>query len=86
MIVAVEGEETEIVLMGKDPVVAPAGTVTVAGTVTLVLLDFSAITAPAEPAEPVSVNVPVEGLPPITAFGETDSEAIPGGLIVRTAV
>jgi hypothetical protein len=56
-------------------VVAPAGTVTFAGTDAAVasLLDSTTIAPPAGAAA-VRVTVPVEELPPCTLVGFTDSE------------
>src|SRR2546426_5332657 len=54
--------------------VAPAGTVTLAGTVAAELLLDSATCAPPAGAGPSSVAVPVELLPPVTVVGFTPSE------------
>ena len=52
--------------------VAPAATVTLAGTCAAVaLLLESATTAPPEGAGPVNLTVPVEELPPVTVVGLT---------------
>ena len=56
------------------PLVAPAGTVTLPGTeATDELLLVSVTTAPPAGAEPDSVTVPVEGFPPTTLDGFTDT-------------
>jgi hypothetical protein len=58
------------VLTVKVPLVAPAGTVTLGGTVaTAVLLLASVISAPPVGAGPANVIVPVELLPPKTLLG-----------------
>ena len=63
-------EETEVVVMVKLALMAPAGTVTDAGTVAAaVLSDDSVTTVPPVGAESLKVTVPDEGLPPITAAG-----------------
>ena len=70
-------------------VVAPLGTVTFAGTLaTEVLLLDKDTTAPPEGAGPLSVTVPVEGLPPTTLDGFTPNELndTAGGVTVRGAV
>src|SRR2546422_3052426 len=54
--------------------VAPAGTVTLAGTVAAELSLDSATCAPPAGAGPSSVAVPVELLPPVTVVGFTPSE------------
>jgi hypothetical protein len=57
-------------LTTKFALVDPPGTVTFDGTVaTGVLLELSVTTAPPDGAGSVSVTVPVELLPPATAFG-----------------
>jgi len=63
--------------------VVPAGTVTLAGTLALVLLLDSAITAPPEGAGPLNVTVPVEGLPPRTDVGLRVSDTRVAGFTVK---
>src|SRR3989442_1007152 len=56
------------------PLVAPTGTVTLAGAVAAVLSLDSVTCAPPAGAGPSSVAVPVELLPPVTVVGFTPSE------------
>jgi hypothetical protein len=67
----------------KVALVAPAATVTLAGTVAAaVLLPESVTTAPPEGAAPVSVTVPCEELPPVTLVGlsvRVESVTLGGG-------
>jgi len=67
-------------------VVAPAATVTDAGTVALVELELKVTAMPPVGAAPLSVTVPVELVPPRTDVGETVTELSVGGLTVRVAV
>jgi hypothetical protein len=74
---------TAVVLTVKVPLVAPAGTVTLAGTLaTAGLLLDSDTTSPPEGAAAVNVTVPVTGLPPTTFVWlsvSDDTEAPAGG-------
>jgi hypothetical protein len=71
--VTVVSPETALVVMVNEAVVAPAATVTLAGTCTAdVLLLDSATTAPEAGAGPLSVTVPVEEFPLITDVGLTE--------------
>jgi len=64
---------------------APAGTVTLAGTVaTAELLLESATVPPPAGAEPLRVTVPVEAVPPVTLVGLRLNEDRPGGLTLST--
>jgi len=66
--------------------VAPAATVTLAGTVAAVGLVFDRVTtAPPAGAGPFKVTVPVEGVPPFTLVGFMVTEAIRTGLIGSVA-
>ena len=66
---------TTLVLAVNVALVAPAATVTLAGTrATLVLLLESAICAPPAGAGPLSVTVPVDEFPPVTLAGFTASD------------
>jgi len=66
--------------------VAPAGTVTVAGTVTLGLEDTNVTTAPSGPAGPVRVTLPVDDAPPTTTFGDITTVDGIEGVIASVAV
>jgi hypothetical protein len=71
---------TALVLTVNVALLAPAATVTVAGTVAAdVLLLERETTAPPVGAGPLSVTVPVEGDPPVTLVGFSVSEARVGG-------
>jgi len=66
---------TALVLTVNDALVAPAATVTLAGTLAAaVLLLESATCAPPVGASPLSVTVPVEEFPPVTLVGFSESE------------
>jgi hypothetical protein len=67
--VSVVAPPTEPVAMGKVALVAPAGTVTLAGTAAAALLLDRAMVTPAAGAGPLSVTVPVAGSPSTTAVG-----------------
>jgi hypothetical protein len=78
---------TATVVTVNVALVAPAATVTFAGTVaTDVLLLESVTTAPPVGAALFSVTVPVEVAPPVTDAGLTLSEEIAGGFTVTTNV
>ena len=65
---------TTDVVTANVAVVAPAATVTLAGTVAAALLLASATTAPPAGAAAESVTVPVEPAPPVTLEGFSDTE------------
>jgi hypothetical protein len=65
---------TTLVFTGKVALVAPAGTVTLAGTLAAPLLLESVTCAPPAGAGPLSVTVPVEEFPPVTLVGFSESE------------
>src|SRR3989449_6825941 len=65
---------TALVVIVNGALVAPAGTVTLPGTVAAGLLLDSVTCAPPAGAGPSSVAVPVELLPPVTVVGFTPSE------------
>ena len=60
---------TEVVVTVKLTLLAPAGTVTLAGTVVAPELSESDTTAPPLGAAPLKVTVLVEALPPVTLVG-----------------
>jgi len=82
---------TTLVLTVNVALVAPAATITLAGTrAAAVLLLESGTCAPPVAAGPLSVTVPVEELPPTTLVGFSTSEESVGdggatGLTVREA-
>ena len=63
---------TGLVDTAKSALVAPAATVTLAGTTAVG--EYSATTAPPAGAAALRVTVPVEGLPPNTLVGFTLTE------------
>ena len=66
---------TALVLTVNEALVAPAATVTLEGTLAVVVLLLeSATCAPPAGAAPLSVTVPVEEFPPVTLTGFSDSE------------
>jgi hypothetical protein len=78
-------ESTALVLTVKLALVAPAATVTLAGTVaTPVLLLDRLTTTPPLGAAALSVTVPVDELPPVTLDGLSVSE-VRGGLSATSA-
>jgi hypothetical protein len=80
---------TVVVAIANDALWAPAGTVTVAGTVAEPLLLDKLTTAPPPGAAAVSVTVPVELAPPATLAGLTpndDSDTAPGGAVTINVV
>jgi len=68
------------------PVVCPAATVTVAGTVAEVELEVSPTEKPPVGAGPFRVTFPVELSPPATLVGVTLTALTTGALIVKVAV
>ena len=86
MVTRVE-EPTGLVLTGKVALVAPAGTVTLAGTLATpgLVLD-SDTTAPPLGAGALSVTVPVDELPPVTLDGFRLSAESVGGLTTVNAL
>ena len=80
-------DDTGLVLTVKVPLVAPAGTITLEGTVaTPVLLLESRTWAPPAGAGPFSVTVPVEDCtPPTTLVGLSVSEETIGSTVMLNA-
>jgi hypothetical protein len=77
---------TPLVVTWKVAVVAPAATVTLAGTTAAPLL-LDKVTEAAAAAAPVSVTVPVDEVPPVTVVGFSVTEVNPGLIkTVRLAV
>jgi hypothetical protein len=86
-IVTLVDRDVNFVETVKVALVLPAGIVTLAGTVaTVVALLARATTIPPEGAEPVSVTVPVEDMPPSTELGFSLSEVSATGVTVKVAV
>ena len=88
MIVAVAAVVTAVVVALNAADTLPAGTVTLAGTVTDRLLFVRVTTAPPVGAGALNVTVPVEEFPPTTVVGFSDTVDNPAaaGLTVSTAV
>jgi hypothetical protein len=74
MVTVVEAATGRVVTV-KDALVAPSGTVTLAGTEAATLLLESETAAPPAGAAPLNVTVPVELLAPVTLAGFSDSES-----------
>lgn len=72
-IVAVVDTVTVLVVTVKLVLVAPAGTVTLAGTAAAVELSDNVTTVPPEGAAALRVTVPVEEFPPTTLVGFSDT-------------
>ena len=78
---------TDDVVAANVAVVAPAATITLAGTVTTaVLLLVNDTTAPPAGAPDVSVTVPVEPVPPVTLDGLTATEVNVAGPLAACGV
>jgi hypothetical protein len=78
---------TVLVVTVKVAVVAPAGTVTLDGTVAArVLLLESLTVVPFVGAAPLRVTVPVDGLPPTTVDGPKLNEVKLGGVMANVVV
>jgi hypothetical protein len=74
------------VVIAKVPVVEPAATVAVEGTVTAALLEVRATDTPPVGAATFSVTVPVEPAPPATDVGATDTDETVGPVMARLVV
>ena len=71
---------TALVLTVNVALLAPAATVTLAGTLAAVVLLLESVTvAPPAGAAPLKVTVPVEEFPPVTLVGFSESEERVGG-------
>ena len=80
-------EPTAEVVIVNVALVAPAATVTLAGTwAAVVLLLVRVTTAPPDGAGPVKVTVPVDEVPPITELGLRLTEVSAAAVTVRVAV
>ena len=84
--VAVDAVATDVVPTVKVAVVAPAGTVTFAGTVAYAAFDVSPTTTPPSGATLLSVTVPVEELPPTTEVGLSEMLLRAAELMAKVAV
>jgi hypothetical protein len=76
---------TEVVLTVNVAVVAPAATVTFAGSDATALLSDNVTTVPLAGAGPLKVTVPVDDDPPCTVEGLSESEVRDGRLTVKLA-
>ena len=80
-------EPTAEVVIVNVALVAPAVTVTLAGTCAAdVLLLVRVTTAPPDGAGPVKVTVPVDEVPPITELGLRLTEVSAAAVTVKVAV
>ena len=80
-------EPTAEVVIVNVALVAPAATVTLAGTwAAVVLLLVRVTTAPPDGAGPVKVTVPVDEVPPITELGLRLTGVSAAAVTVRVAV
>jgi len=85
VIVAAVVAVTPVVVTENVALVAPAGIVTLDGTVALAVLEVRVIFAPALGAAPVKVIVPVLPVPPRTVFGLTEIEAMLAARMAKVA-
>ena len=88
VIVTAVSAETDVVVTGNVALVAPAGTVTLAGTLAAAAELNSCTTAPPLGAALCSVAVPVDDVPELTVVGDNVTEmsggvALAGGFTVR---
>jgi hypothetical protein len=86
VIVTVVTALTAMVVTLNVAVVAPAATVTLAGTVAAALLPDKLTTAPPAGATPVRVTVPVEEAPPATLAGLIETDVSAAAAIASEAV
>jgi hypothetical protein len=80
--VPVVATETGTVVITKVAVLAPAGTVTLTGTVAALFVVLS-VTISFAAVTPVNVTVPVDCAPPITVLGVSVIELKAGGFTVN---
>ena len=85
IVTAVTAVTVEVVTLNVA-VVAPAKTVTLAGTVADALLDASVTTMPPAGAADDNVTVPVLAVPPVTDVGFNVTDVSDAAVIVRLAV
>ena len=86
MIIADVTEATGVVGIENVAELAPAGTVTAAGTIALPFEDAIMTAVPVLGAGPFNVTVPLEGVPPVTGSFVSVKLASVGGLTVNVAV
>jgi hypothetical protein len=90
VIVVVDDDETEVVLTVKLAPVAPAGIVTLDGTVTLGELELARLTVVGDEDAALIVTAPCEELPPVTLAGfkvrEESAGPAGGGRTFTTAL
>jgi hypothetical protein len=79
-------EATPVVVTVNVPVVDPAATVIVAGTVAAALPEVKLTASPPVGAGPLRVTVPVDGDPPVTDVGLSPNVVTTGAVIARLAV
>jgi len=79
------GAPTLVVVILNFADVAPAGTITLAGTVADESELLKLTITPLEGANPFRYTVPVAGIPPITAAEDSARDVNPNGLTVKTA-
>jgi hypothetical protein len=78
---------TGLVVTVNVPVVSPAATGTLAGTVAAAVLSLASVTtAPPAGAAPLNVTVPADEVPPVTDVGLMPTELTTGGVTVKSAV
>jgi hypothetical protein len=85
VIVAVVEDATAVVVMPKVADNAPFGTVTLAGTVTLLESLLRATEMPVEGAFELNTTVPVAGFEPITVVGCMEKLVRTGAVIAKLA-
>jgi len=86
VIVAETADETATVVAVKLADVAPEATVTDVLTVAFELLEERLTTVPPVGAGPLRLTVPVDGFPPTTDVGFSETLTSVGGVMVNVAV